>query len=99
MNRFAIALLAGVAGVSVMSSAFAADLIISEPAPAVGIVSTTGNWDGVFIGAFAGAGWGTVTDEENYFLNGVDAETDLTGWQLGVNAGANFTVSDRKSVV
>ncbi|CAN7619166.1 porin family protein [Devosia sp. LjRoot16] len=94
MNRFAIALLAGVAGVSVMSSAFAADLIIDEPAPAVGIVSTTGNWDGVFIGAFAGAGWGTVTDEENYFLNGVDAETDLTGWQLGVNAGANFTVSE-----
>lgn len=94
MNRFAIALLAGVAGVSVMSSAFAADLIIDEPAPAVGIVSTTGNWDGLFIGAFAGAGWGTATDEENYFLNGVDAETDLTGWQLGVNAGANFTVSE-----
>ena len=94
MNRFAIALLAGVAGVSVMSSAFAADLIISEPAPAVGIVSTTGNWDGVFIGAFAGAGWGTVTDQTNYFGNGIDAETDLTGWQLGVNAGANFTVSE-----
>lgn len=94
MNRFAIALLAGVAGVSVMSSAFAADLIIDEPAPAVGIVSTTGNWDGVFIGAFAGAGWGTVTDEDNYFGNGIDAETDLTGWQLGVNAGANFTVSE-----
>ncbi|RYE47379.1 MAG: porin family protein [Hyphomicrobiales bacterium] len=94
MNRFAIALLAGVAGVSVMSSAFAADLIIDEPAPAVGIVSTTGNWDGLFIGAFAGAGWGTVTDEDGYFGNGIDAETDLTGWQLGVNAGANFTVSE-----
>jgi outer membrane immunogenic protein len=94
MNRFAIALLAGVAGVSVMSSAFAADLIIEEPAPVVGIVDTTGNWDGLFIGAFAGAGWGTVTDEDDYFGFGPDAETDLDGWQVGVNAGANFTVSE-----
>ena len=93
MNRFAIALLAGVAGVSVMSSAFAADLIISEPAPAVGVVSTTGNWDGLYLGAFAGYGWGTVTDETGYFAP-VDTESDLTGWQVGVAAGANFTVSE-----
>lgn len=95
MNRFTIALLAGVAGVSVMSSAFAADLIIDEPAPAVDVVSTSGNWDGVFIGAFAGYGWGTVTDETGYFGTLVtDTEYDLTGWQLGVNAGANFTISE-----
>ena len=93
MNRFAIALLAGVAGVSVMSSAFAADLIIDEPAPAVGIVSTTGNWDGLFIGAFAGAGWGTVTDEDGVFT-AVDTDYDLSGWELGVNAGFNVTVSE-----
>ena len=93
MNRFAIALLAGVAGVSVMSSAFAADLIIDEPAPAVGIVDTTGNWDGLFIGAFAGAGWGTVTDEDGYFV-APGTETDLSGWQVGVNAGFNVTVSE-----
>lgn len=95
MNRFAIALLAGVAGVSVMSSAFAADLIISEPAPAVGVVSTTGNWDGLFLGAFAGYGWGTITDETGYFNGGiVDTEFDAKGWQVGVSAGANFTVSE-----
>lgn len=93
MNRFAIALLAGVAGVSVMSSAFAADLIISEPAPAVGVVSTTGNWDGLFLGAFAGYGWGTVTDEDGY-IDPAGTEFDTTGWQLGVAAGANFTVSE-----
>jgi outer membrane immunogenic protein len=94
MNRFAIALLAGVAGVSVMSSAFAADLIIDEPAPAVGIVDTTGNWDGLFIGAFAGAGWGTVTDENGEFSGVADTDYDLSGWQLGVTAGANFTISE-----
>ena len=94
MNCFAIALLAGVAGVSVMSSAFAADLIIDEPAPAVGYVSTSGNWDGVFVGAFAGYGWGTVSDEDGYW-NGIDGEEfDTSGWQVGVTAGANFTVSE-----
>jgi outer membrane immunogenic protein len=94
MNRFAIALLAGVAGVSVMSSAFAADLIISEPAPAVGVVSTTGNWDGLFLGAFAGYGWGTLDDSANSGLDLTNDELDLTGWQVGVSAGANFTVSE-----
>ena len=93
MNRFAIALLAGVAGVSVVSAAFAAALIISEPAPAVGVVSTTGNWDGLFLGAFAGYGWGTVTDEDGYFA-AAGTETDVKGWQVGVSAGANFTVSE-----
>ena len=87
MNRFAIALLAGVAGVSVMSSAFAADLIISEPAPAVGVVSTSGgNWDGLFLGAFAGYGWGTLTDEDGYY-DAPGTEYDPTGWQVGVAAG------------
>ena len=94
MNRFAIALLAGVAGVSVMSSAFAADLIISEPAPAVGVVSTTGNWDGLYLGAFAGYGWGTLDDSVDAGLPVTGNELDLTGWQVGVSAGANFTVSE-----
>ncbi|OEO27946.1 hypothetical protein VW23_006995 [Devosia insulae DS-56] len=95
MNRFAIALLAGVAGVSVMSSAFAADLIISEPAPAVGYVTPAGgNWDGVFVGAFAGYGWGTLTTEDGYLGDVAGTEYDATGWQVGVAAGVNFTVSE-----
>jgi outer membrane immunogenic protein len=94
MNRFAIALLAGVAGVSVMSSAFAADLIIEEPAPVVGIVSTSGNWDGLFVGAFAGAGWGTIVDEDGALAGLATGELDLTGWQAGVTAGFNVTVSE-----
>jgi outer membrane immunogenic protein len=93
MNRFAIALLAGVAGVSVMSSAFAADLIIDEPAPAVGVVETTGNWDGLYLGAFAGYGWGTLDDSVDGGLLTTD-EADADGWLVGVNAGADFTVSE-----
>ncbi|MBN9311220.1 outer membrane protein [Devosia sp.] len=88
MNRFAIALLAGVAGVSLASAASAADLIVSEPAPAVGIVDTAGgNWDGAFIGAFAGYGWGTLADDA------ISTNYEGEGWQLGVTAGYNFTVS------
>jgi outer membrane immunogenic protein len=93
MNRIAIALLASVASVSLISAASAADLIIEEPAPVVGIVDTSGNWDGVFVGAFAGYGWGTLTDEEGYF-NVDGTEYDSEGWQVGVAAGANFTFSE-----
>jgi outer membrane immunogenic protein len=95
MNRIAISLLAGVAALSFISSAQAADLIIDEPAPPVGIVDTSGNWDGVFVGAFAGYGWGTLTDDDSLLaLTSGDDTLDLTGWQVGVNAGANFTVSE-----
>lgn len=95
MNRFAIALLAGVAGVSLVSAASAADLIISEPAPAPVVVDTSGNWDGAFIGAFAGYGWGTLTDEDGLFTSATEAvDYDGEGWQVGVNAGYNFTVSE-----
>jgi outer membrane immunogenic protein len=95
MNRFAIALLAGVASVSLVSAATAADLIIHEPAPMVPVsYNAGGNWDGIFVGAFAGYGWGTLTDEENYFGDGIDTELDVDGWQVGVAVGANFTVSE-----
>lgn len=96
MNRLTISLLAGVAALSFISSVQAADLIISEPAPVVGVVNTGGNWDGVYVGAFIGAGWGTVTDEDGYW-NGIAAageEFDASGWQVGVAAGADFTVSE-----
>ncbi len=91
MNRIAIALLAGVASVSLASAATAADLIISEPAP-IAIVDTPvgGNWDGLFLGAFAGYGWGTLDLDDDV----ADLDVDGEGWKLGVNAGYNFTVSE-----
>jgi outer membrane immunogenic protein len=92
MNRYAIALLAGVSGVSMVSAASAADLIISEPVPSVPIVETAGgNWDGIYVGAFAGYGWGTLADENDVYI-GDDFESE--GWQLGVAVGADFTVAE-----
>jgi len=94
MNRLAVSLLAGVAALSFISSVQAADLIISEPAPPVGIVDVGGNWDGVYVGAFAGYGWGTLSDDDDAFGPVGATEWDLSGWQVGVAAGANFTVSE-----
>jgi outer membrane immunogenic protein len=94
MNRLAISLLAGVAALSFISSVQAADLIISEPAPPVGIVPVGGNWDGVYVGAFAGYGWGTLTAGDDDIFAPPDTDYDLSGWQLGVAAGANFTISE-----
>lgn len=93
MNRLAISLLTGVAALGFISSVQAADLIISEPAPVVGVVNTGGNWDGVYVGAFAGYGWGTLTEEDGVFAP-PGTDYDISGWQLGVAAGANFTISE-----
>lgn len=93
MNRIATALLATVVGAGLMSSAYAADLIIEEPAE-VGVVDVGGNWDGAYIGAFAGFGWGTLTDEEGYWTGFDGDEYAADGWQVGVVAGADFTVSE-----
>ncbi len=94
MTRFAITLAAGVSALALASAAQAADLIISEPV--VGVVETTGNWDGMFIGVFGGYGFGTATDETTgtlIFTDTVDS-LDLAGWLVGIDAGANFYLSD-----
>jgi outer membrane immunogenic protein len=93
MKRLAISMLAGVAALGFISSAHAADLIIDEPAPVVGIVDTTGNWDGVYVGAFAGYGWGTLTEEDGIYAP-AGTEYDVDGWEVGVAIGANFTISE-----
>jgi len=95
MNRTIITLLAGVAALGFASTTYAADLIVDSPmmAPAYS-APAGGNWDGVYVGAFAGYGWGTLTDDEGYW-NGIDGEEfDAEGWTVGVTAGANFTVSE-----
>ncbi len=87
MNRIAFALLTAVA-LGFTSSAFAADLIIDEPAVVPGVVSASGSWDGPFVGVFAGYAAGQLTDD------GVGPVEDIDGWLLGVAAGVNFTLTD-----
>jgi outer membrane immunogenic protein len=95
MNRITLTLLAGVATLGFASATQAADLIVdTAPAPIVdsGVVSTGGNWDGAYIGAFAGYGWGTLSDENVAPLLADDV--DVNGWKVGIVAGADFTVSE-----
>ncbi|RYE47378.1 MAG: porin family protein [Hyphomicrobiales bacterium] len=94
MKHITTILLAAMATAGLMSSAYAADLIIEEPAE-VGVVDVSGNWDGAYVGAFIGAGWGLadhIADVGPCAPDGCDV--DLSGWLVGVTAGANFTVSD-----
>lgn len=87
MNRFVIALLSGVAGLALVSGAQAADLIIDEPAAGV-VEVASGNWDGLYVGAFVGGLGGTFEEIDD------GDEFDVSGWLAGVNLGANFTVAD-----
>jgi outer membrane immunogenic protein len=94
MKHITTILLATVAAAGLMSSAYAADLIIEEPAE-VGVVDVSGSWDGAFIGAFVGAGWGLA---DHTAAGGVGPlpvggnDVDLSGWLLGVDVGFNATV-------
>lgn len=96
MKHITTILLATVAAAGLMSSAYAADLIIEEPVAEVGVVDVGGNWDGAYVGVFAGGGWGTV--DHTGVLPGLfdepGADLDISGWLVGVRAGADFTVSD-----
>jgi outer membrane immunogenic protein len=88
MNRVAISLLAGVVSLALVGAAHAADLIIDEPT--VGVVDVAGgNWEGVFIGGFVGGAGGGLYGEE-----GDEKLEDVSGWLVGVNAGANFYLTD-----
>lgn len=93
MTRFAIILAAGVSALALTSAAQAADLIIDQPY--VGVVDAGGDWEGMFVGVFGGYGWGTATDvnPEGIFPTAPDTLA-LSGWLVGVDAGANFYLSD-----
>jgi len=83
-------LLIATAAVAAFSgSAMAADLYV-PPAAAAAPVATSTNWDGPYIGASLGYGWGTAHDTSGVFTP--DAST--TGWLVGAQLGYNFHVSD-----
>ncbi|HEV2515359.1 MAG TPA: outer membrane beta-barrel protein [Devosia sp.] len=97
MKHITTILLATVAAAGLMSSAYAADLIIEQPMAEVGVVDVGGNWDGPYIGVFGGYGWGFADDDASQggFGMAVDGnDIDLAGGLVGVVVGANFAVSD-----
>jgi outer membrane immunogenic protein len=91
MNRISLLILAGAATLVSASAASAADLLINQPAPSYGGgYTSTGGWDGAYVGGFVGYGWGTLAAENGNVI-GVP-EIDLSGWTVGAKLGANFSV-------
>ncbi len=95
MNRLSLRLATGLAALAIVTPAFAADLLIRQPsAPSYyGPTSSSGGWDGAYIGGFVGYGWGTATDRDG-IIELDDDQMDLSGWLAGVTLGANFTLTE-----
>lgn len=85
-------ILATAALLSTALPAFAADLMVSEPAPAV---SSGYDWSGAYVGVFGGYSAGTVDWTGEYFdgntsLGATDGSFDADGWLVGGTIGANM---------
>lgn len=80
------ALALGLLVATAVSSAMAADLIVDEPV-AEAALAAAHDWNGAYVGAFVGYGWGTSA-----FTGGAGTSVDvpIDGWLAGVNVGANF---------
>lgn len=78
------ALIVGLLAATAVSSTMAADLIVDEPVAEAALAAH--DWDGVYVGVFAGYGAGTA--------NSFGVDTGISGWLAGGAVGANFTVSE-----
>jgi outer membrane immunogenic protein len=76
----------GLLAATAVSSAMAADLIVDEPT--ADVAASSYDWNGAYIGAFAGYGAGTTTFDFLYYPSSVDIDT--SGWLVGGTVGANF---------
>ncbi len=97
MNKISAILLAGVATFGFASATFAADLIIEEPMMP-GIVEVSGgDWEGLYLGVYAGYGWSEadhVPAGGGTFLTPDGNDFDLDGFMLGATVGANAYLAD-----
>ncbi|WP_029041827.1 outer membrane protein [Cucumibacter marinus] len=78
-----------IAMLSMTGSALAADLYVAPEVPEV-VEAVSGDWDGIYIGAFGGIGSGLADHVSGPATNDID----LSGTILGVTGGANFYLSD-----
>jgi outer membrane immunogenic protein len=89
--RLARVLLLGTAVLTILSSsAWAADLMMPAPAAPAPVASS---WDGPYIGASVGYGWGTATNSYTG-LSTSTSSANLAGWLVGGQIGYNFHLSD-----
>jgi outer membrane immunogenic protein len=72
------------------SSAFAADLP-SKKSSAVAPIMAVANWNGFYVGANAGYGWGT---EKDPYVTPVIGTFNTTGGLFGLQAGYNYQIGN-----
>jgi outer membrane immunogenic protein len=85
-------ILATAALLSTALPAFAADLMVSEPAP---VVSSGYDWSGAYVGVFGGYLAGTVDWTGDFYsgptlLDSENGSFDVDGWLVGGTIGANM---------
>jgi outer membrane immunogenic protein len=86
-NMIKLSLITGAAFVALSSGAFAADLAMPAYAPpATFSAPAATDWDGPYIGASVGYGWGTASTSVG--------SASTTGWLIGGQLGYNFHLSD-----
>ena len=81
-----LAMAASVALAALTGGALAADLSVPVSAPLAPVVAPSTNWDGPYIGAHVGYGWGTVTSN-------IDTGPSPRGIDAGAQIGYNFHLS------
>lgn len=86
--RLSTILLGGAAVLGLSSAAFAADLVIEEPAAA--IVAPTYDWSGVYVGGHLGYAAGQIDLDVLGVGNAVDDSVEVDGWVGGVQLGYNW---------
>jgi outer membrane immunogenic protein len=88
--KFAVKLALAAAGLAAFSNgAMAADLMVMHPAPAMApMAPATTSWDGLYIGANVGYGWGSLAPTSG-------ASVSTTGWLVDGHVGYNAHLSDQ----
>jgi outer membrane immunogenic protein len=79
-------LVAAIAAAGISGTAAAADLYVAPPAAPAAVAPAATDWDGAYIGAHVGYGWGTVTPAGA-------ASASSTGWLAGGQIGYNVHLS------
>jgi len=92
MKTLITTLLAATALTAVSGGAMAADLAVPGPAPVVAAPAASTNWDGPYIGASVGYGWGTASLTDS---SGTVTTASPTGFLVGAQLGYNFHLADQ----
>lgn len=89
MKAIATLALASVAAIALGGAAFAADL--AAPVAPVAAAPAPTNWDGAYLGANIGYGWGHSDHSDIVTTVG---DFDMNGWLVGGQIGYNFHLTD-----